>query len=66
MACTCKAGNLVMFTIEIIGRAGKQPKNEQGVIKEIIGDMCHIQAGARSYVRNVSAVTSLEGHENGF
>ena len=55
-----------MFTIEIIGRAGKQPKNEQGVIKEIIGDMCHIQAGARSYVRNVSAVTSLEGHENGF
>ena len=55
-----------MFTIEIIGRAGKQPKNEQGVITEVVGDMCHIQAGARSYVRNVSAVTSMEERDDGF
>ena len=61
-----KTGDLVMFTIEIIGRAGKQPKNEQGVITEVVGDMCHIQSGARSYVRNVSAVTPMEARDDGF
>ena len=61
-----KTGDLVMFTIEIIGRAGKQPKNEKGVITEVVGDMCHIQAGARSYVRNVSAVTAMEERDDGF
>lgn len=61
-----KTGDLVMFTVEIIGRAGKQPKNKQGVITEVVGDMCHIQAGARSYVRNVSAVTPMEGRDDGF
>lgn len=60
-----KAGDLVMFTVEIIV-AGKQPKNEQGVITEVVGDMCHIQVGARSYVRNISAVTPMEARDDGF
>ncbi len=59
-ASALKAGDLVTFSVEILGFTGKQHKDERGVITEIIGDMCHIQAGSKNYVRPVSAVTPVE------
>lgn len=63
-ASTLKAGDLVMFTVDILGFVGKRHKDEKGVIKEIIGDMCHIQAGPSNYVRHISAVKPMEGQSS--
>lgn len=55
-----KAGDLVIFQVIVLGFIGTSHKDEKGVIKEIVGDMCHIQSGTKDYVRPLAAVTPVE------